>query len=599
MTSNSTRSVCTRRRIGRILCRVLMCAGGFALASATAHAQTTLARLAYRADSYDLVFDCGGPGACDNPYYRVARISSVVTPWERFGAFGASTLTWSPDGSLIAVTDHYNSFIIPAMGAVTPIRITNDPSRQFDASAWSPDGRQIAFLAWNTESHEYELGVMNPDGSGVRALSTAAAQTGDHPAWSPDSARIAFTCRVELSNLDICIVNRDGTGLVRLTSDAAGEWSPVWSPDGTRIAFSTNQFGSGNVLALMNADGSGASPIGTSIAGWPGSWSPDGAQIAFTAFGTPEELCYVDDFGELRCLGYVPTAIYMTTPDGTVVTRLVDSGGDPAWMPRVPVATFTVACDGLTCSFDGSASTDQYGTISNYAWSFGDGTTGSGATISHTYAVGGAYSVTLTVSDGNSTGTKFQTVSLLVAAITSTCNGLTCTFDGSSSQGLVSSYAWAFGDGRTGSGVTASHTYGTDGTYLVSLVVTDNIGATGLKSGSVTVFRPTMHIGDLDGTRTNQQSTWTALVTITVHDMNHGPVANATVSGSWNIGGTGSCTTGASGQCVISKSTIPRNTKSVTFTIVDVTNALSVYRPFDNHDPEGDSNGTSITVINP
>src|SRR5262249_45360293 len=159
-------------------------------------------------------------------------------------------------------------------------------------------------------------------------------------------------------------------------------------------------------------------------------------------------------------------------------------GGDPAWMPRVPVATFTVACDGLTCSFDGSASTDQYGTISEYAWSFGDGTTGSGATISHSYATSGAYSVTLTVSDGKSTGTKFQSVSLLVAAFTSRCNGLTCTFDGSSSQGPVSSYAWAFGDGRTGSGVRPIHTYGTDGTYLVSLVVTDNIGGSSVKSAT-------------------------------------------------------------------------------------------------------------------
>src|SRR5262245_30082327 len=74
----------------------------------------------------------------------------------------------------------------------------------------------------------------------------------------------------------------------------------------------------------------------------------------------------------------------------------------------VQLQRLPLRANGLTCSFDGSESSDRYGTISNYAWSFGDGTTGSGATISHTYAVGGAYSVTLTVSDGNSTGTKFQ-----------------------------------------------------------------------------------------------------------------------------------------------------------------------------------------------
>jgi hypothetical protein len=42
---------------------------------------------------------------------------------------------------------------------------------------------------------------------------------------------------------------------------------------------------------------------------------------------------------------HIPYAIYTTTPDGVVVTRLVDSGGDPAWMPMpVPVATFTFTC---------------------------------------------------------------------------------------------------------------------------------------------------------------------------------------------------------------------------------------------------------------
>ena len=107
-----------------------------------------------------------------------------------------------------------------------------------------------------------------------------------------------------------------------------------------------------------------------------------------------------------------------------------------------------------------------------------------------------------------------------------------------------------------------------------------------------------MHIGDLDGASTNQLDTWTALVTITVHDSNHGPAANATVSGSWSIGGTGSCTTDSWGQCVVQKSTIPRRTQSVMFTIVNVTNPMFLYKSVDNHDPDGDSNGTSVTVSN-
>ncbi len=96
-------------------------------------------------------------------------------------------------------------------------------------------------------------------------------------------------------------------------------------------AFSTGRFNGGNVLALMNDDGSGVSQIGTSIPGWPGSWSPDGTQIAFTARGDPE-LCGSMPGGVYSC--YFPYVIYTTTPDGAVVTRVVDYGADPAWMPQ-------------------------------------------------------------------------------------------------------------------------------------------------------------------------------------------------------------------------------------------------------------------------
>ena len=110
---------------------------------------------------------------------------------------------------------------------------------------------------------------------------------------------------------------------------------------------------------------------------------------------------------------------------------------------------------------------------------------------------------------------------------------------------------------------------------------------------------PTMHIGDLDGVRTNQKGSWTASVTVMVHNANHGPVANVTVSGSWSIGGTGSCTTDGSGQCLLSRATISRKTQSVTLTNFNVTKSPYLYRQVDNHDPDGDSNGTNITVRSP
>ena len=64
-----------------------------------------------------------------------------------------------------------------------------------------------------------------------------------------------------------------------------------------------------------------------------------------------------------------------------------------------PVASFTVVCTGLTCAFDGSGSSDADGVIVNYAWNFGDGTSASGVTASHTYPWVGTFTVRLTVTD--------------------------------------------------------------------------------------------------------------------------------------------------------------------------------------------------------
>jgi hypothetical protein len=105
-----------------------------------------------------------------------------------------------------------------------------------------------------------------------------------------------------------------------------------------------------------------------------------------------------------------------------------------------------------------------------------------------------------------------------------------------------------------------------------------------------------LHVGDLDGS-TSGTNRWTAFVTITVHDANHNPVSNATVTGSWSNGasGTSTCTTDSSGRCTVSKS-IPRATASVTFTVTNLASSGFAYAPAANHDPDGDSNGTSITV---
>jgi subtilisin family serine protease len=78
-----------------------------------------------------------------------------------------------------------------------------------------------------------------------------------------------------------------------------------------------------------------------------------------------------------------------------------------------PTASFTFSCSDLTCSFNGSASSDPDGSITGYAWNFGDGTTGTGVTTSRTYASSGTRTVTLTVTDnGGATGSTSQSVTV-------------------------------------------------------------------------------------------------------------------------------------------------------------------------------------------
>ncbi len=191
------------------------------------------------------------------------------------------------------------------------------------------------------------------------------------------------------------------------------------------------------------------------------------------------------------------------------------------------------------------------------------------------------------------------------ATFTCSCTALTCDFDASGSSdpdGALESYNWSFGDGNTGSGATTSHTYAVAGSYTIVLTVTDDDGATDDDVQDITVTEPaTMHVGDLDGTKASVRNKWTATVTISVHDSSHSLVSGATVIGVWSDGATGTseCTTDGSGQCDVSKEGIPKKVSSVVFTVSNVTHATLSYQSADNHDPDGDSDGTAITVPPP
>jgi uncharacterized protein len=71
------------------------------------------------------------------------------------------------------------------------------------------------------------------------------------------------------------------------------------------------------------------------------------------------------------------------------------------------------------------------------------------------------------------------------------------------------------------------------------------------------------------------------------------------VSGLWNDGTSGTCMTNAEGQCAVIWSGIPRKTTRVGFSVTNVTRAAFVYKAADNHDPDGSSSGTTISISKP
>ncbi|MEW5826360.1 MAG: PKD domain-containing protein [Candidatus Bipolaricaulota bacterium] len=223
--------------------------------------------------------------------------------------------------------------------------------------------------------------------------------------------------------------------------------------------------------------------------------------------------------------GYTPASIYV--PQGYRQISLVKTGYQ-TWQGAVfviagrtrivnvtltattppnqlPVASFTYSptnpAVGEWVQFSAAASYDPDGSIASTAWNFGDGTTGSGSPAWHRFMAAGNYSVTLTVTDNRgATATTSQVVRVgptnasPVASFThdpaSAAPGAWFQFDGSASadpDGTIASYAWNFGDGTTGTGAVAWHRFLVAGTYVVTLTVTDNLGAQSTTSRSVII----------------------------------------------------------------------------------------------------------------
>jgi PKD repeat protein len=157
----------------------------------------------------------------------------------------------------------------------------------------------------------------------------------------------------------------------------------------------------------------GSSPTTVSAKAWmDGASEPANWQVTAT-----------DSTAGLQAAGYVAlrsAASSASTVASTVLSYdayKVTTGSAPG-VNTPPVAAFTSTIDGLTANLDAGGSTDADGNTLTYAWDFGDSTSGTGKTPSHTYGAAGTYPVKLTVSDGKDTDSVTHSVTVTAPAVT-------------------------------------------------------------------------------------------------------------------------------------------------------------------------------------
>ena len=200
-------------------------------------------------------------------------------------------LAWSPDGASIAYVSAgnigSNISVVGAMGG-SPSVLFEAPGR-LAAPSWSPDGTKLALVSdWNAYDFVWDIFTINADGTNSTALTDDIFDHIDYlsPRWSPDGTKIAVMIiqgigadTYNLYNTQIGVMNPDGSGITPIIS--GGEvrayfnlWinqgtKISWSPDGTRIAY-TSLLGARKDISWVSSDGSASGTIVTN--GWNADW---------------------------------------------------------------------------------------------------------------------------------------------------------------------------------------------------------------------------------------------------------------------------------------------------------------------------------------
>jgi Tol biopolymer transport system component len=211
------------------------------------------------------------------------------------------------------------------------------PLRPFQP-AWAPDGFRITFANTVGTSTGGGIWIINSDGTGGARVGSTV-QNDSWPTFSPDGRQIAFM-RNQNRYDRLFVVNVDGTGLRSVMPDATVHVAdPEWSPDGSRFAFSN-----GGDVFIVNVDGSGLRTLTTAESGnarHP-SWSPDGSRIAYS-INNAVRVIPVEGGASTTVVGGLREVWEVSwSPDGRQIAYVNDTGDNP----QVQEELYVVNADG-------------------------------------------------------------------------------------------------------------------------------------------------------------------------------------------------------------------------------------------------------------